>query len=273
MPGPSRKFRWWLAAATVVGFAVRVLYIKLERTGSGLDAAGGVVGGDAFFYHKGAQLLSHHGFISPEVYLGSGRIMPAAEHPPLYLLWLAIPSALHVTSPGAHMLWSSLVGIATIVVAGLLGREVAGERAGVIAAVLAALYPNIWVPDGFLVSETLAIFTVTLTLLLAYRYARDPRTARALALGAAAALAALSRAETILLFAAVVLPIIWRVRAEPTKLRIRRLAAAALVPTVLLGSWVGFNLTRFEHPVFLSSGFDVTLLRPIDELAGKLAAG
>jgi len=260
MPAPSRKFRWWLAGVAIAGLVLRVLYIKLERSGAGMSAAPGVVGGDAFFYHKGAQLLIHHGFISPEVYAGTGRIMPAAEHPPLYLLWLAIPSALHVTSPLSHMVWSALAGTTTIVVVGLLGREVAGERAGAIAAVIAALYPNIWAPDGFLASETLAMLTVTLTLLLAYRYARDPSTGRALALGAAAALAALSRAETILLFAAVVLPIIWRVRSEPPSRRIRRLAAAALVPTMLLGSWAGFNLTRFERPVFLSSGFDVTLL-------------
>lgn len=260
MPGPSRKFRWWLAAAAVMGFAVRVLYIKIERTGAGFDAAPGVVGGDAFFYHKGAQLLWQHGFISPELYLSTGRIMPAAEHPPLYLLWLSIPSAVHVTGPFAHMIWSALLGTATIVVVGLLGREVASERAGLIAAVLAALYPNIWVADGFLLSETISIFTVTLTVLLAYRYAREPRTGRALALGAAAALAALSRAELILLFAAVVLPIILRVRSDAPRLRVRRLAAAALAPTVLIGSWIGFNVSRFEHPVFLSTGFEATLL-------------
>ncbi|MCZ7536529.1 MAG: glycosyltransferase family 39 protein [Acidimicrobiia bacterium] len=260
MPGPSRKFRWWLAAVTVAGFVLRVLYIRFERSGTGLEAAAGVVGGDAFFYHKGAQLLPHHGFISPEVFLGEGRVMPAAEHPPLYLLWLAIPSALNVTSPLAHMLWSALIGTATIVTVGLLGREVAGERTGLIAAGLAAVYPNIWAPDGFLVSETMAIFTVTLTLLLAYRYVREPGTGRAVLLGTAAALAALSRAEALLLFALVVLPVIWRVREEPIKLRLRRLVAAALLPILLIGSWVGFNISRFENPVFLSSGFDVTLL-------------
>ena len=260
VPGSSRKFRWWLAAATLTGLAVRVLYIKFERSGSGLGAATGVVAGDAFFYHKGAQLLIHHGFIAPEVFLRTGRVMPAAEHPPLYLLWLAIPSAFHVTSPVAHMLWSALLGTGTVALVGLLGREVAGERAGVIAAFIAAIYPNLWAPDGFLMSETMAMFTVTLTLLLTYRYARDPRTGRAVALGTAAALAALSRAEALLLIPLVVLPVIWRVRKEPRRLRLRRLGAAALLPVVLIGSWVGFNMTRFDHPVYLSSGFDVTLL-------------
>jgi len=260
MPGPSRKFRWWLAAAALAGLVVRILYIKVYRTGAGFEAAPGVVGGDAFFYHKGAQLLWQHGFISPELYLSTGRMMPAAEHPPLYLLWLAIPSAVHVTGPFAHMLWSALLGTATIAVVGLLGREVASERAGLIAATLAALYPNIWAPDGFLLSETMSIFTVTLTVLIAYRYAREPSTGRAVAVAVAAALAALSRAELILLFAAVVLPIIWRVRHEAPRLRMRRLAAAALAPTILLGSWIGFNIARFEHPVFLSTGFEATLL-------------
>lgn len=259
MSPASRNYRWWLAAATVAGFLVRLAYIKFERAGTGLEAAVGVVGGDAYFYHKGAQILPDHGFISPEVFHREGRLAQAAGHPPLYLLWLAIPSAFGIMSPFAHMLWSAVIGTATVFVVGLLGREVAGERAGIIAAFLAALYPNVWAHDGFLMSETMSIFTISLALLLTYRYARAPGTGRALALGAAAALATLSRAEAALLFPVVVLPIIWRRREETTRVRVRRVVAAALAAVVLVGPWVGFNLARFEKPVTLSAGFDITL--------------
>jgi hypothetical protein len=53
-----------------------------------------------------------------------------------------------------HMLWSSLLGTASIVFMGLTGREVAGGRAGLVAAALAAVYPNLWAFDGFILSRT-----------------------------------------------------------------------------------------------------------------------
>lgn len=256
----SRSFRWWLVAITVLGFAVRVAYILIERSGPSLEAAIGVVEGDAYFYHKGAELFPDHGFISPEVFHREGRVVPAAEHPPLYLLWLAIPSFFDIVSPLSHMLWSALIGTATVAVVGLLGREVAGERVGLIAAGLAAVYPNIWSHDGFLMSETMAIFTATLALLLAYRYAREPSVGRVVALGFFGALAVLSRAELALLFPLVVIPLVLRVREQSMRERFHRLVAAGLAALVPIAPWFAFNMTRFENPVFLSTGGEVTLL-------------
>src|SRR3954452_9959976 len=100
--------------------------------------------------------------------------MYAAEPPPLYLLWLSILSFAHVVSPLADMVWSAVLGTGTVVLMGLLGREIAGDKGGLCAALLAALYPNVWSLDGFLMSETMALFTVTLSLWCAYRYWREP---------------------------------------------------------------------------------------------------
>jgi hypothetical protein len=38
------------------------------------------------------------------------------------------------------------------------------------------------------------------------------------------------------------------------------LLVSGLATAVVLAPWVGYNLTRFEHPVFLSTGYEVTLL-------------
>ena len=261
MGRPSRRFVWGLVAIAAAALAVRVAYILLDRSGTGLNPAAGVVGGDAFFYQKGAWLLPDHGFISPEVYLGTGRRVPAAEHPPLYLLFLSIPSFVNVVSPVAMMIWSALLGTGTVVLVGLLGREVRGEATGLVAAGLAAVYPNVFSHDGFLTSETMALFTVTLTLLMAYRYWRAPTTGRAFALGFATALATLSRAELGLLFVILVLPLVLRSRAPgSTPASRRRLLAVAVIAGVLpIAPWVVFNATRFEKPVYLSTGFGITL--------------
>ena len=70
--------------------------------------------GDAFFYHAGANLLAEgKGFISP-FYVQLGLHRAAAEHPPLYIIFLAIPSVLGMKSVMAHLLWSCVLGTATV---------------------------------------------------------------------------------------------------------------------------------------------------------------
>jgi 4-amino-4-deoxy-L-arabinose transferase-like glycosyltransferase len=254
-----RSFTRSLAAVAVLGLAVRLAYIFFERAGTHLNAAPGVVGGDAFFYQKGAWLLPHHGFISPEIFLKTGQVVQSAEHPPLYLLWLGLLSFVHIVSPLADMVWSAVLGTGTVVLIGLLAREIAGEKAGLIAAGLAAIYPNVWALDGFLQSETMALFTVTLALWLAYRYWHEPSTGRAIAMGVGAALATLSRAELILLFPFVVLPLIVMTKGTLRSHRVKLLAVAAIAGVLPIAPWVIFNMVRFDKPVYLSTGFGITL--------------
>jgi 4-amino-4-deoxy-L-arabinose transferase-like glycosyltransferase len=240
-----------LAAVTLLGFAVRVAYVLIAKQDKPF-------GGDAFFYHRGANLLADgHGFIEPFGY--PHLIQQAAEHPPLYLLYLAIPSVLGMTSTLTHLLWSCVLGGAAVFVVGLLGREVLSPRVGVVAAVVAALYPNLWIPDGSLEAETAAIFTTALTLLLAYRYLRRPGPWRLVAVGAAAGAAALTRSELILLAPFVVVPLGLLTSQVTLRTRIRWLAAAALATLVVIGPWVGFNIARFRHPVYLSVQYPALL--------------
>ncbi|HEY6319402.1 MAG TPA: glycosyltransferase family 39 protein, partial [Acidimicrobiia bacterium] len=241
-----------MAAATVLGFAVRVAYILIDR-------ANMTPVGDAYFYHAGANLLVHgHGFIEPFLYL-LGQTAQAAEHPPLYLLYLAIPSSLGMTSSLTHLLWSCVLGTATVVVVGLLGRAVLGPRVGIIAAVLAALYPNLWIPDGSLEAETAAIFLTALTVLFAYHYVRRPSWWCLALVGAGCGAASLARSELILLVPLVVLPLALLTRTRGLRTQLTWLGGALLATLLVIGPWVGYNLSRFQHPVYLSSQFDALL--------------
>src|SRR4051812_7665938 len=139
----ERRFRLGLALITGVGFAIRVGDVWHYRRNR-------LFGGDAFYYHAGANLLVHgKGFIEPILY-AVGLRAQSADHPPLYLLFLAVPSAIGLDTPLAHMLWSTLLGTGTIVVVGFLGRRVAGLRCGLLAAAFVAVYPNVWQYDGSL---------------------------------------------------------------------------------------------------------------------------
>jgi 4-amino-4-deoxy-L-arabinose transferase-like glycosyltransferase len=178
----------------------------------------------------------------------------------MYILWLSVPEFLNITGREALLIWSSLLGSATVVVVGLVGRKVGGHRVGLIAAALAAVYPPIWSQDGTLQSETMAILMVSLVLLAAYRYWERPDVGRAVVLGLVIGLAALSRSELLLLGPLVAVPLALWARPVPMAKRLQQLVAAGLTCVLALAPWCIYNLTRFENRVLLSTGAEITLL-------------
>jgi 4-amino-4-deoxy-L-arabinose transferase-like glycosyltransferase len=247
-------FRIALAIVVLGALAVRVAYVFAYRRHFDVG-----LGGDALFYHLGANLLAEgKGFVSPQVYnLGIHR--QAAEHPPLYLVYLAIPSVLGMKSVLTHLLWSCVLGAATVWLVGLLGREVGGPRVGIVAAVLAAIYPNIWAPDGQLQAETMSMFLTVAIVLLAYRYWRRPSMARIAALGAACGLGALARSELLLFLPLVVIPLVWATRDVVRKVKWQWFGVSVLAAAILIAPWTIYNATRFTHPILLSAQIDPLL--------------
>ncbi len=244
-PGPDpRWFRPALAVVVAAALVLRVVYVLAYRRN--FDPHG-----DAFFYHAGANLLAEgKGFISP-FYVQLGIHRAAAEHPPLYIIFLAIPSVLGLKSVLAHLLWSCALGSATVWLVGLLGRAVGGVRVGIIAAAVAALYPNLWAPDGQLQAETLSMFAAVATLLLAYRYWRAPSWRRLVVVGAACGLGALARSELILFVPMVVVPLVWATRDRTAREKLQWLGASVLAAAIVIAPWTIYNSTRFVHPILL----------------------
>lgn len=237
----------------MLALAVRVVYIWFWRRGL-------PVGGDSRYYHEGANLLAEgKGFIEPFLYLDAGKTVQAADHPPLYIVYLAMFSFVGQTGPTAHLLASGLIGVVTVVIVGLVGRELIGPRCGLIAAAIAALYPNLWAYDGALESETMAQLGVALILLAAYAWWREPSRRRALLLGGAVAFGALGRAELLALTLVLIVPLVVFRRELVRGERIRQLLAAWVTTGLLIAPWCLYNLTRFERPVLLSGGFEITL--------------
>jgi len=240
------------------GFVIRFAYAWFERRPQ-FDEVGVI--GDANFYHRGAQLLADgKGFISTFSYDVFGKTIQDASHPPLYILWLAIPSVFGWSTTTAHQLWTIPIGVATIATVGYCGKDMIGRRTGLIAAALVAVYPNVWSHDALITSETMAIFTTTVTVWMGYRYWRAPSMKRALALGLAVALAVFARSEMAMLIPFMVIPLLLATRGASWKERWKRLVAAGLMVLAIVGPWVAWNLVRFEEPVTLSTNFGLTLL-------------
>jgi 4-amino-4-deoxy-L-arabinose transferase-like glycosyltransferase len=249
----DRRFAWTLAAITTVAFALQIAYVLIARRDL-------VPAGDQYFYHQGANLLADgKGFVSPFFY-DLGRRVPAAEHPPLYVIFLSIPSALGMQSVLTHLLWSCVPATATVALVGCLGRAVWSPRAGLIAAGIFTLYPNAWAPVGLLQAEVLSMFFVALTLVLACRYWRAPSAGRLALVGGAIGLGALARSELVLFVPLLLVPLAWKTHGRSARDRLLWFGAATAAVVVLLMPWSVYNATRFEHPVLLSTQFDALLV-------------
>ena len=272
---PARRVRprWFvigLIVIVLVGWAIRLFYVWHWRQHT-------VFGGDPLYYHLGARLLADgHGFINPYAYARDLNVQ-AADHPPLYLMYLSVFSALGMGTITWHLFASTLLGAASIAVAGLAGREIVGPRAGLVAAALVAVYPNVWRYDGMMLSETLVILMVLLSIWFAYRFWHDPTTWRLVAVGVVVGLGTLARSELVLMAPFLVLPLALmtperpgrgpvadtasgpgRGRA-PWRRRLALLGVGAVAFSAIVGPWVVFNLIRFDHPVILSENLGGTL--------------
>jgi hypothetical protein len=144
------------------------------------------------------------------------------------------------------------LGVTAVVLLGILARDLAGPRAGLITAGLAALTPMLWQYDGVLLSEPLAAVLIVVTLWSAYRYLREPRVLWAALLGLSCGLAMLTRGELAFLVPFVLLPTLVFGHPATVGQKVGRIAAAGAAALLVVGPWVGYNLSRFEKPVYLS---------------------
>ncbi len=247
--------RWWLWLGlwTVVGLGIRL--------GTVIGNPDRVAGGDSLYYHNAANLLAEgKGFINPFLYYSHlHEQVQTASWPPLFVVILAAASLVGFKSFLAHRVWCCLIGTAAVVACGYTGRQIAGRRVGLIAAFLVAVYPNLWMSDELGLSETLSPLLVAVILLAAYRFWQRPGLRRAVALGVSIAVAALARDELSLLALLVLVPLTLMAKGVAWRRRVGFLAVGALASALVVAPWIGYNLSRFEKPVFISSGLGVTL--------------
>lgn len=142
---------------------------------------------------------------------------------------------------------SAVVGASAIVLIGLATRQIFGDRAGLLAAGLTAVYPHLWISDWMLMSESLYAPLIALTIMASYRFWRDPSALSAVLLSAAIAVATLTRAEAVLLYGFLVLPLFLWERSLEWRRRVALVGLAAAVAFAMIFPWVGYNLVRFDQ--------------------------
>jgi 4-amino-4-deoxy-L-arabinose transferase-like glycosyltransferase len=236
-----RSFRARLAGVVALGVALRLVYVLAIAPSTAIFT-------DGFFFHwVGKAVADGHGYVNPAELFFKGHSVATAMHPPLYTFVIAAVTKLGITGDEAQRSLGCLFGAATIALVGLVGRRVAGDAAGLIAAALAAVYPLLIAADGALMSETLYGPLIALALLAAYRLRDEPGARRAAVLGVVIGLAALTRPEALLLLPLLALP------------RWRWFAVACVAAAILVLPWTVRNWSAFDRPVLISTNDGTTL--------------
>ena len=243
MLGRQRGFAQTVALIAACGVALRALDLfTIARHTVGI--------GDWWFYHWQANLIAGgRGFLDPFQLL-QHRAVPSAGHPPLYPLVLSGLSKAGLDGTLGHRSLGLFLGALNIVLIALIARRVAGPRAGIAAAAIAAIYPIFIGADADLMSETLYGPLVAGALLAGLHLVDTPSVRSAAPLGALLGLAALTRTEALLFVPLLALPLQWRGGAPG---RWARLAAVLGACLAVLAPWMIRNASTFDRFVPVST--------------------
>ncbi|HEY8544558.1 MAG TPA: glycosyltransferase family 39 protein, partial [Acidimicrobiales bacterium] len=251
--GRSRADRA-LAAITLLGLVLRVGYVLLHRD---LPVEGDGEG----YYWSGRFLADGHGFVSSSAFRmhHDATLSAAADHPPGWILVFGALALLGVQRILWFQLVAAVIGTATVAAVGVAGRRIAGPRVGLLAAGIAAVYPNLWMYERVLLCETPAILLAALTIGATYRFREHPTTRGAAVLGLLVGLLTMVRPEA-LLVGVLAAPVIWLLRDVPARRRLQWTAVAGAVAVAPIVPWAAYNTARFEAPVVLTTNLGHTIV-------------
>jgi len=255
MSARSRLRMWMQGLAHRHGTRTLLILALIVAVGLGLRARQALdplanPGADARAYFSLSKALYVDGTYGGPSFHNASDWSPGAP-----LLYAGVYYATGGVRDGAARMVVALLGAATIVIAYLLARRLAGGAAGLLAAAGVALYPSFIHSTGALLSEPPAILTLPAAV-LALLWARQRRSAWAWALpGALLGLTALIRPEYLLVGLAFVLVVLinagrargWRLGAGSAAL----LLTGFLAPII---PWTIHNLVSLDRFVPISTG-------------------
>ena len=242
----ERTFRWWLAAIVLGSLALRVawvLWVSREPQGIFLDPTR--------YLGYARQIADGHGMT--ETLTGD----PTAYYPPGYPWFLGILTWLSSPFTDAPWLVAGLVqavlGAASVGLAALVTKRLAGPLAALVAAAIYALYPNLIFHTGALLGETLYnfLFLAFLALLLSKPWDAEFSRRRIVACGVLLGLAVLVRPISLAVIPVVIVG--WLLARKDYRATFRWSLALLLGVAVCLVPWTIRNEVRLHAFVPIST--------------------
>ncbi|MEM8618282.1 MAG: hypothetical protein AAGF73_01040 [Actinomycetota bacterium] len=219
-----------------------------------------VVGDQIYYSAQAVTIANGSGFNEPFI---PGEY--AADHAPLTAVALAPVSWSNTDPYLAQRLAMAVYGTAVVAGIGALARWLFGRTTALAAAAIAAVYANLWMNDGLMMSETFAAAGVVAILLAVYVYDLRRSSVVAAVAGVAVGVAGLARAELLLLGPIVVVPMILLApsdgRPSPrSAIRWQHVLVSGAAALVVVAPWVGRNLIRFDETTLMSTQDGLTLI-------------
>lgn len=256
------RFGNWAYALCLTGVgiaaaAVRIVYVAARWHNPVATSF------DQYWYQNLASLIAKgKGISSPTTFVNSGVLAPTALHLPLTSFLLVPFDLVGFSSLGEHQVLMALAGVATVIILGLLAGRLVSRAAGVVTAVVAAVYPGLWGFDAKVMSEPVEQLLVALMLLFAYGFRYRPTYARAVCLGAIVGLEVLTRSELILEVPLLLVPVcIGAFRGRFTRDFAIKAAVVLGSTALVLAPWVAYCETTFHDPEVLSTDLGVGLIQ------------
>ena len=204
----DRRYRRLVAVVVVVGLAIRIAWV-LWATRQPSTAGNAMFLDPARYLGYAREIAAGRGMTEPLTQA------PTAYYPPGYPWFLGIIT--WASKPFTDEPWlvaglvQAVLGAVSIGLVGFVAKRLAGPVAGLVAAVVFALYPNLVFHTGALLGETLynALFLAFLALLLSRPWNAEFGTARILGCGVLLGLAVMVRPISLAVIPVVVLCWLW----------------------------------------------------------------
>lgn len=235
-----------ILAAAAVGLVVRlVVAVVWARWPAGLYDPARYVG-------YAQSIADGKGMVDPFTFNPTAYFPPG--YPYLVGAALALCEAIGAEGSLPEVLGSgqAVVGGATVVMVGVLGRRIAGGPAGAAAAVVVALLPNLVVHAAVVLSET-----VSIALMLAFLLVALPAGGRTLGrgrlLGAGVLLGAILLVRPVIAGVLVAVVVAWALARPGWRTVVARAGAVVGVGVLCVAPWTIRNAVRLDGFVPLST--------------------
>lgn len=234
------------AAIVALALVVRVVVVVTSRHSFK------PVDDEVDYLRLAASIRAGHGWAGiPLLHGGAYALRPPLY--PLSLTGLFFVTGTHVTSA---RLFGAVLGAVSVALIGVLGRQLGGRRAGVVAMAIAAVYPSFVILDTRVYSEPLFIPLYLAAVVVAIRAARTRSTLLAVGAGGLAALSWLVRSNGLIVVVAVAVVLLvgrgWAIRSRAVAAAVALLASA-----LVISPWTIRNYVHFHEfvPVANESGY------------------
>lgn len=245
---------WWMIGIAVVALALRLAWVAYAaRTPTGLYDP-------ARYYGIADNIANGKGYVEIFRLLPNGQLadgQASAYYPPGYpyfvgLITLAVKSGAVPGSVATVVgVVQAFLGAVSVGFLGLIARKVWSPLAGVLAAAIMAIYPNLVMHTAAILSETLCIFLLLGALLLVVTAPDEPSRKRLLQIGVVLGAAILVR--SVVLPIVPVLLVAWWIRRRGFVVALRQVAIVGVAIVAMIAPWTIRNAVRMHAFIPIST--------------------